>query len=66
MKISPAGVVFVLMAIGVVGGFLLGKLTDLQFMTLAGMTFAFYYATPREKQVTQTPNGPIVTSYIAK
>lgn len=67
MKFTPAGIVLVVLGIGLVAGLLLGKVSAEQFISLTGLAFAAYYISPQQKQVTQqTPQGPIVTSYVAK
>ena len=41
---SASKIVFVLMALGAVGGFFVGMLSEENFMLLAGMAFSFYFA----------------------
>ena len=48
---SPAGLVFILMAAALIGALFTDKITGDQFLTLAAMSFAFYFVTP------STPGG---------
>jgi len=45
---SASKIVFILMACAVVAGLFIGKITSDQFMLLAGMAFAFYFANKGE------------------
>lgn len=48
---SPAGLVFIIMAVALVGALFLDKISGDQFLTLCAMAFAFYFVTP------STPGG---------
>ena len=41
---SASKIVFVLMALGAIGGFFIGMLSEANFMLLSGMAFSFYFA----------------------
>lgn len=41
---SASKIVFILMTLAVIGGLFVGKVDSKDFMMLAGMAFAFYFA----------------------
>ena len=43
---SPAGLVFLVMALASVAALFLDKITGDQFLTLVSVAFAFYFVTP--------------------
>ena len=52
---SASKIVFVLMALATVVGFFLGRLSETNFMLLAGSAFTFYFSNKGE--VKPAPNG---------
>lgn len=45
---SASKIVFVLMALATIGGMFIGKIDPKDFLTLASMAFAFYFANKGE------------------
>lgn len=55
-NLSASKIVFILMAAAVVVGLFLGKVDAKDFMVLASMAFAAFFATPGQKNEPQDPN----------
>lgn len=51
---SASKIVFILMAVGAIAGFFLGRLEASDFMLLCGMAFSFYFSNKGE---TVKPDG---------
>lgn len=47
--LSASKIVFIMMAIGINAALFTGKITGEQYMTLAGMAFAFYFSNKGEQ-----------------
>lgn len=48
---SASKLVFILLALGAVVGFFIGKLSEGNFVILAGMCFSFYFSKPADSPI---------------